>query len=333
MSKGIRPIDINLDLLNVPKLEASKKQPGFRSSKPMHNGKTLFIQTHNVYFPFGISPPNPEKNVKKWSIPISEKTNGVITPLNAQLFNKHIELDEWLMNYAMTNHKEFFDHPVVKSRDVYEEHLNHTVKSDKNPEKTEQYGRRIAPTIMTDEETGRFQELEVIIVNPAWQPPTIINPKTGKRIPNPEYDASIQHYLPVDPLSVVAKSMGEVLYEKKSVYSVNHKAFGYTWVARRIVVTRFGEEPAPEHDADLYAEHVDMEFDDALANMEMPTGGKREREEEEEVSDEPSTPIKKSKVEEEPITPADSKPDASTPSAPKRSKIEKIPKTKGKKNE
>jgi hypothetical protein len=82
-------------------------------------------------------------------------------------------------------------------------------------------------------------------------------------------------------------------------------------------VTRFGEDPAPDPDVDLYAEPV--EFEDALANMEMP---------------EPSTPLKRSRVEEEePSTPADSKPDSSTPSAPKRSKIEKIPKTKGKKNE
>jgi hypothetical protein len=93
-------------------------------------------------------------------------------------------------------------------------------------------------------------------------------------------------------------------------------------VARKIVVIRFGEDPAPDPDMNLYAEP--MEFEDALANMEMPTGGKREREEE--VSEEPSTP-------KEPSTPADSKPDTATPSAPKRSKIEKIPKTKGKKNE
>jgi hypothetical protein len=323
MSKGIKPIDINLDLLYVPKMELSKKQPGFYSSKPTHNRKTLFIQTHDVYFPFGISPPNPEKNIKKWSIPISEKTNGDITPLNAQLFNKHIELDEWLMNYAMANHKEFFDHPTVKSRDVYEEHLNLTVKSDKNPEKTEQYGRRIAPTIMTNEETGRFQELEVMTINPEWQPKYIPNPKTGKYIPNPEYDASIPEFLPADPLSIIPKSMGRVTYELKSTYCVNHKAFGFTWVARKIVVIRFGEDPAPDPDMNLYAEP--MEFEDALANMEMPTGGKREREEEE-VSNEPSTP-------KEPSTPADSKPDTATPSAPKRSKIEKIPKTKGKKNE
>lgn len=308
---SINPKDINIDNLTIPSLEDSQRQPGFRSCKPMYNDKNLFILTHEVYLPFGLSAPRPEKNVKKWSLPISEKTNGVITDRNKTFFSKHEELDQYLLNYVMTNAKEFFGHETLKSKDFYEGNQNLTPKVDsEHPEKTEKYGRNISPTITTDDTTGKFINFEAMVINPEWQPKTIYNHATKKHEPNPKYDASIPRYLSIDPMTIVPKSMGYVTYQLQTVYSVNKKAFGYTWVARSVVITRFGSEPVPLPDLDIYDDEQPG-LDEALANMDMP---KRQREEEEEAP----VPVIEEEEEEQPQ---------------KKSKTEKIPKTKGKKNE
>lgn len=287
MSKALHAADIHVVNLTIPKLEASKKTPAYCSSTPTYNGKTLFITTHEVFFPFGISPPNLEKKIKKWSLPISEKTNGIITPQNQELFSMHDQLDDHLMKHLMENPKYNFGHETVKSLDVYEGNLNRTAKSDKeHPEKTEQYGRRIAPIIMTDEKTGHFQEFQTMIKNPEY------NSKTNKDVPK---------YLPIDPMSIVPRSMGYVTYKLQSSYIFGKRAFGYTWVVSSVVVTRFGADPAPEPAIDSDEE----EMDNALATMEMPTNGnKREREEEMEeqappepnIEEEPEPTPKKSKT-------------------------------------
>src|SRR6188768_3687208 len=144
--------------LEIPPLVESKKQIGYRASTPtLKGGKQVIIQAPMGTFPFGVSPPKPEKNIKKWSISLAKMDNGATKPIMEEFFSKMEEFDEFLINYAHKNSKEFFGKQL--GLETVREFYNKVVKIDDDPANAAKYGPRISPVIGYNEETRKFDDI------------------------------------------------------------------------------------------------------------------------------------------------------------------------------
>ena len=240
--------DFKFSDLSIPTLEASPTQPGYKSSKPTlkGTGKSVMLQVPLSLLPFGASPPNPEKKILKWSLPIArDEAVGVTRPINKEFFDKMQSLDESLAQFASDNAKMFFG-TDKKSYEICWEFLNKTLKWDKNVEKREKYGPRIQPGLMHDDETDTFAQI------------TVTNPKKQ----------------PIGVRDVLSKSKGYVTIELTSIYSVAEKAYGWTWATRRIDIVQVDQNQAPEPDRNMYGDCPEIP-DEAFMNIVIPESSKR----------------------------------------------------------
>ena len=245
--------NIDWNKLVVPALEESKKQPGFKSCNPTYEGKPLQIQTGISYLPFGASPPNPEKKILKWSLPIARDHNGKpFSAVTATMFGKLEAFDQWVIQYIFENPLPFFG--VAKKRDIVEEFYNKTSKYDKKPENAAKYGPRFSPVLPFVEETKAFKDITCLDVNGT----------------------------PIGPENIKRGTQAIIIYELASIYSVAGKACGATWNVRSIRIVRHASNEAPAIDISMYGEEA--AFEQALLELPIPEGGtiKRDREEEEE---------------------------------------------------
>lgn len=240
--------------LNIPKLEESQNNKSYRSCKPtLKNGKSVQFQIPFSLFPFGASPPNPEKKILKWSLPIArDELPGITKPLSKEFFATMENFDKFLINYASKNAQLFFNVPT-KGIESCTDFLNPCIKHDKNAEKDEKYGPRIQPELMFNKETNQFEKVQAT------------NVKSEK--------ISITDILP--------KSKGYAIIELTTFYSVNYKNYGALWIVRNVDIienleseaapidrSQYGDCPALPHIDDVY----DPKMEEALREAE-----KRER--------------------------------------------------------
>jgi len=229
---------IDWNNLEIPPLAKSENQVGYWASTPtLDGGKQANIQAPMGLFPFGTSPPNLDKNVKKWSISLAKTDNGVTKPIMEQFFSKMEELDEFLVNYAHKHSKDFFGKqlPLETVRAFY----NPVLKYDKDPVAAAKYGPRIAPTVGYNEETHTFDDIPC------------------KNIDKKD--------LPID--KVPRRSKGILQFRLGQVYCVNQKAFGVTLFVTRVDLIILSQEQAKEPNLDAYD---DPEMTAALLAYKFP---------------------------------------------------------------
>lgn len=245
--------NVDWSKLVIPALEESKKQPGFKSCSPTYDGKPLLIQSGISYLPFGASPPNPEKKILKWTLPIArDLRNAPFSAITTTMFEKLDVFDQFSIQHIFENPLPFFG--MTKKRDIVEEFYNKAVKYDKNPVNAAKYGPRFAPVLPFIEETKSFKDITCMDVNGT----------------------------PIDPATIKNGTQAIIIFELASFYSVAGKACGATWIVRSIRVVRHASNEAPPIDISMYGEEA--AFEQALLDLPIPEGRgiKREREEEEE---------------------------------------------------
>jgi len=266
-------------------LTANPKQPGFSSCKPE---SPCLIQLPNLQFPFGVSEPNVEKRILKYSLPISLSGEDP-TGIKAELKKKFEDFENWLAGYASEHSEMFFDSKKKKSAEVCKELMNSTLKVDKNKEKAAKYGARLSPTVQHSEESG-FYNVEV-------------------------YDTDGKEMAPSD---IKRQCKGYATIELTSLYSVGGKAFGATWVVRVIRITQHAASQAPPIALDMYGD-CPPELEAALLALPIPgehaiadyehaaVGDKIQRAEEEEEGAKSTKKAKKSTAADDESFPSSSK--------------------------
>lgn len=248
------------------------KTTGFSSCKPE---SSVILQLPNLFLPFGLSEPNPEKGINKYSLPISLGGPNP-KPIERELLTKLEAFDEWLAEYASKNAQQFFG-VAKKSVEVCRELMNPTVKLDKNPENAAKYGPRVAPSVQHTEDGG-FYNTECRDVD-----------NTVMRVTD-----------------IKRQSSGYVQIELTSLYSVGGKAFGATWVVRAVRITAHAAHAAPPIDVDMYGDCPNFEAALLALPIPEPKTTIQEYEEEEEGGDEEEetkTPAKRERADEEPEVP------------------------------
>ena len=254
--------NLNWETLKFGAMTPNPNQPGFSSCKPVN---PVIIQLPNLFFPFGVSEPNPEKKITKYSLPISLGVVATASPIERELLAKFEQGDEWLPKYAASHSDEFFN-GKKKSIEVCKELYNPIVKVDQNPEKALKYGPRLSPEVKHSSETGDFYSIECRDTDN-----TLIKPTDIKR-----------------------GSRGYASIELTSLYSVAGKAFGATWVVRSVRITQHAATQAPPIDLNMYGDcpaELEADMHAVLDDYEKNAQGKREPEE----SKEAPTPAKKAK--------------------------------------
>ncbi len=228
---------IDWSKLEIPPLAKSEKQVGYWASTPTLSGKHFLVQAPMGTLPFGTSPPNLEKNVKKWSISLAKMDGGVTKPVMEQFFAKMEELDEFLVDYAHKHSKEFFGKQLTV--ELVRAFYNPVLKFDKDPVAAAKYGPRIAPTVGYDDETKVFDDIPCKNVD-----------KTN---------------LPID--KVPRRSKGILQFRLGQVYCVNQKAFGVTLFVSRVDLIVLSQEQAKEP---VYDAYDDPELTAALLAYKIP---------------------------------------------------------------
>jgi hypothetical protein len=213
---------VDWNKLVIPALVETKKV-GYRASTPLYEGSPLTILAPFGVLPFGASPPKPEENITKWTLPIAEMTDGgAVKPIMAQFFDHARALERVLINHAFKNADEFFGKPT--KLDMCEEHFNKIVKYSKDQKSAEKYGPTISPTLGFNEDTKTFDRVECF--GPDGKP------------------------FPIDKIPRRAKAI--VQYRLAQVYSVNKKSFGLSMYVARIDIMAFSQESAKPPPLDAY---------------------------------------------------------------------------------
>lgn len=258
----------------------SKKQKGYKSGNITYEGQSLLIQVPLVFFPFGVSAPNEDHGITKWSLPISRDENGSTKPIVGELFKKLEEIENRLLNYVSENAQTFFG--AKKSLETCRDFMNKILKYDKNHENATKYGPRIGPVVPYDFDNHKFIDIECIDVDGT----TISPEKVGK------------------------KSKGFCTIQIATIYSVGSKAYGITMNVRSIKIMKHASNAPPPIQVDMYGADPELEAAMLAAPMPVPehmygdeevsappTVEKRTREDSAPPSEEPtSKPAKKGKT-------------------------------------
>lgn len=230
--------NIDVSKIKFGDLVESKKQKGYKSGNITYEGQPLLIQFPLVMFPFGVSPPNAEHGITKYSLQISRDENGATKPIIGELFQKFEEIEKHLLNHAFENAAAYFG--GKKSLETCKDFMNKVLKYDKNEEKAAKYGPRLSPVVPYDFENHKFIEVECF-----------------------DIDGS-----PISPDLVGKKSKGFVTVHVATNYSVGAKAYGITMTVKSIKVKKHASNAAPPIQEDMYG--VDPELEAAMLEAPMP---------------------------------------------------------------
>ena len=280
----------------IPKLTPGKKQPGYRSGTPTIDGMTIRIVTPTVVSTFGVGVPKKEGIViEKYSIPFWRDGGKKHWSID-KLFEKHAELDRFMVQYAFEHQDVFFPPPkkgipgqedeepltLKEVKRAYVPTWKFNTETAEKAEKSEKYGPSISPTIRHNKETG------------------IIDPQVLAYGPNGAI---------IDLLSLVGRKISLIeTYDIEQVYCLNMKNYGVILSAKRLDVRMFHTSVVSAPVVNRYGDEED--FEKALAVMPMPESSKkREREEDDGAGAEPGaegagTPQKKANTSDSSPAPA-----------------------------
>lgn len=230
--------EIDVSKIKFGELVESKKQKGYRSGNITYEGQPLLIQVPFVLFPFGVSPPNPDLGITKWSLSIARDENGVTKPIVGEFFKKIEEIENRFLHYVSENAQDYFG--GKKSLETCKDFMNKIVKYDKNAENAAKYGPRIAPVVPYDTENNKFYDIEC-------------------------YDVDKSE---ISPEKVQRKSKGMATIQLATNYSVGGKAYGITMNTKIIKVLKHASNAAPPIKDNMYG--YDPELEAAMLAATMP---------------------------------------------------------------
>jgi hypothetical protein len=98
--------NIAVDGIVIPELKETA--PSHLTSIPTYNGKPVELETPAVWCSFGFSPPNPENNISKFSLPISHK-NEHANPEAKGFFDFIETVEQHVVKHAFTHQDQFFN--------------------------------------------------------------------------------------------------------------------------------------------------------------------------------------------------------------------------------